>query len=349
MRLLPSRLRIASDERELAKLIGVRRRSEILVAIVYLGAALALIVYFRFSWYWIPRAWTANRNEIASLVGAGLLLASSIRVFMCRRFGDLMALVGALCPWSSFRLIVFSRYSFSPWVIFNLPGKGSELHSAFLMAALTIVASSTLVAATACSALRLTPTTWVIRELSLRDRAWPGLAAALLFVVVWYLKTVSPYQIPIFDIHQARPTVSVLHVEKHGLHFHETNLTFYRDGQFYLTRDDRKLFQYAFERNVGSGVVTEECMRLLNGLANSPPEFNGSHDSSYVQPRSWNADRWYIQVERRDGRGPVNVETSVVPEDVLRLFYGTQKLPQERAEQETARDVCLGFCYDPTF
>jgi hypothetical protein len=314
---------------------------------VYLAAALALVVYFRFYWYWIPRAWTANHNEIASLVGAGLLLASSISVFIGRRFGDLTALVGALCAWSGFWLIVFNRYGFSPWVIFNMPGSGPELHSEFLMAALTILATSTLVAATACSALRLTPRIWVIGKVPLRDRAWPGLAIALLFVVVWYVKTVSPYQIPIFDIHQARPTISVLHVEKHGLHFSETNLAVYRDGQFYLARDDRSLFRYSFERGLASGDITGDCVLLFNRLAKSPPEFSGSHVSSYVPPHAWNADRWYIYIGESAGRKPMSVDAAVVPDDVLRLFYLSQKLPQERAEQETARDVCLGICYDP--
>jgi hypothetical protein len=340
---------MANGERKLGRLNVVRRSSQILAATVYLGATLALVVYFRFFGYWIPVAWTANRNELVSLLGAGLLLASSIRVFMGRKLGDLLALVGVLCAWSSFRLVLFNHNSFSAWVVFNMPGGGPELRSAFFMATLTILAASTLVAATACSALRLTPTTWIVGKIPLRDRAWPGLASALLFVVVWYVKTVSPYQIPIFDIHQTRPTISVLHVEKHGLHFSETNLAVYRDGRFYLTSDDRSLFQYSFQRAWASGDITGDCVLLFNRLANSPPEFTGSHVSSYVPPRTWNADRWYIYVGESTGRKPTSVDSAIVPDDVLRLFYGSQKLLYGPVKQETARDVCLGFCYDPTY
>jgi hypothetical protein len=230
-----------------------------------------------------------------------------------------------------------------------LPGESSNLHSAFFIAALTILAVSTLVAATAFSALRMTPRAWRIGKLCLRDRAWPGFAVTFLFVVTWYLTAVTPYQIPISDIHQIRFLVSVLHVQKHGLQLHETRLAFYRDGQFYLAQYDRRLFQYSFQRNLARGVLTEDWFRLLNGLANSPPDIRGSDVSSYVLPKTWNADRWFISIQGRAGRELIYKDASVVPKEVLSLFYAAQKLPQEWTKQETARDVCLGFCYDPAY
>jgi hypothetical protein len=75
-----------------------------------------------------------------------------------------------------------------------------------------------------------------------------------------------------------------LHVEKHGLQFHETSLAFYRDGQFYLAQNNRRLFQYSFQTSLARGVLTKDYFGLLNGLANSPPEFRGSDISSYVPP-----------------------------------------------------------------
>jgi hypothetical protein len=257
--------------------------------------------------------------------------------------------VASLLAWPYFRLGAFHRYAFSSWLTFNLPGERSELHFAFLIATLTILVISTLVAATAFSALRLMPRAWRIGKLSFRDRAWPGFAVTFLFVVTWYLTAVMPYQIPILDIHQIRPIVSVLHVEKHGLQFHETSLAFYGDGQFYLVQNGRRLFQYSFQKSLARGVLTEDCFRLLNGLANSPPKFRASDVSSYVPPNAWNADRWFVVIEGRTGRKPINKDASVAPIEVLSLFYEAQKLPHEWAQQETARDVCLGFCYDPTY
>lgn len=340
---------VATDDPGVGMLNPARRRSEILAAIVYLGASLLLILYFRFRFHWFSGSWTDNRYEVASLLGGVFLLVSSFRVFMARRFGDLMALVGALLVWPYFRLAEFNGYSFSSWVIFNLPGASRDSHFAFLIATLTILSMSSLFAATAYSALRLTPRTWLIGKLPLRDRAWPGFVISLLFVAAWYLTAVTPYQIPIFDIHQIRPLVSVLHVEKHGLQFHETYVAFYRDGQFYLTRDDRKLFQYCFQTNLAHGVITEEQLRLLNGVANSPPEFRGSQVWSHGPPYTWNADRWIVFVRGRAGRKPIDAELSVVPKEVLALFYDAQKLPYEETRQSTARDVCFGFCYDPSY
>jgi len=333
----------------LPTMTAARRRSEILAATIYLSAALAMLLYLRVYFYWIRDSWAENLHEIAPLLAGGMLLLSSIRVFMARRFADLMALVGALLAWPYFRLAAFPRYTFSPWLTFNLGGESSELHFAYLIGALTILATSTLVAATAFSALRLTPRAWRIGKLSLCDRAWPGFAVTFLFVVTWYLRAVTPYQIPIFDIHQNPPDVSVLHVEKHGLQFHETSLAFYRDGQFYLAQNDRRLFQYSFQTRWARGVLTEDCFRLFNVLANSPPEFTGSDVSSYVPPKTWNADRWFVSIKGRAAGKPVNIDASVVPKEVQTLFYETQKLPQDWAQQKTERDVCLGFCYDPTY
>jgi len=339
----------ANDTYEFKTMTAARRRSEILAAIIYLSAALAMLLYLRVYFYWIRDSWIENLHEIAPLLGGAMLLVCSIRVFMLRRFADPMALVGALLAWPYFRLAAFPRYTFSPWLTFNLGGESSELHLAHLIGTLTILATSTLVAATAFSALRLTPRAWRIGKLSLRDSAWPGFAVTFLFVVTWYLRAVTPYQIPIYDIHQNPPDVSVLHVEKQGLQFHETSLAFYRDGTFYLAQNNRRLFQYSFQTRLARGVLTEDCIRLLNGLANSPPEFKGSVVSSYVPPKTWNSDRWFVSIKGSPGRKPTNVDASVVPKEVLTLFYEAQKLPQEWAQQKTARDVCLGFCYDPTY
>jgi len=327
----------------------VKQKSEILTAIVYLSAALAVFLYLRRDFYWIRGSWPPNRYEIAMALGGVMLLVSSIRVFLARRYGDLVALIGTLFAWPGFLRFGFNGYRFSPWLLFNLPGESHALHATFFFATSIILAISTLVAATAFSTLRLTLRVWRIGKLSLRDRAWSGFAITFLFVVTWYLTSVTPYQIPIYDIHQIRPIVSVLHVEKHGLQFHETSLAICRDGDFYLAQNDRRLFQYSFQRSLARGVLTEDYFQLLNGLANSPPEIRGSDVSSYVPPHTWNANRWFVCIKGRTGRKPVCKDASVVPKEVLGLFYGAQKLPQEWARQETSRDVCLGFCYDPTY
>jgi len=331
------------------QMIAAKRRSEILAATIYLSAALFMLLYLRLYFYWIRDMWADNLQEIVPLLGAAMLLVSSIRVFMVRRFADVIALAGAILAWPYFRLAAFPRYTFSPWLAFNLPGESSEIRSAFLVSTLVILTTSLMVAATAYSVLRLTPRTWSSGGLPLRDRAWPASVLTFLFTVVWYFSAVTPYQIPIFDIHQNLPYISMVHVEKHGLQLHETSLAIYRDGQFYLAQNERRLFQYSFRRTLATGVLTEDCFQLFHDLANSPPELNGSDVSSYVPPKTWNADRWFVFIQGKAGRKPIKKDVSVVPEQLLGLFQNAQKLPQERTRLETARDACLGFCYDPTY
>lgn len=337
-----------TDDRDSGTLIAATRRSEIVTATVYLASALSLFVYFYFAFLPFPASWIHSPYEIASLLGSVLSVVSAIRIFMGRKFGDRMALVGALLVWPYFMIVEFSGTTFSSWLMFNLPDDHNS-HQATFMATLTILSIGLLFAETASSALRLTPRTWIIRKLPLRGRVWPGFLISFVFIAVWYLNSVRPYRIPIYDYHSARPILSVLHVEKQGLLFHETTVEFYRGGKFYLSHNDRRLFQYSFQTSLASGVLPQASFPALNELTSSPPEIPGSQFSSYVPPRSWNADRWYIFVKGSYGRKAIRVETPDVPAELLNLYYETQKAPQERSSKVTERDVCFGFCYDPTY
>lgn len=332
-----------------------RRRSEILAGAIYLIVVASLTICFHSRFSWSRESWTDNRYELAAVFGAALLFVASIRLFMAKKVGDIAALIGTVLVWPYFHLAEFSGYTFSSWVLFNLPdGNGwgvtnSEARAVFAIATSTVLAVAMLIHATAYSALRLMPRSWLIRGVPLCDRSWLPFLVSIPLMAIWYLTAVTPYQIPIYDIHQIRPVLSVWHVEKHGLQFRETRLAFYRDGQFYFSHDDHRLFQYRFHRSLATGVLTEKDFRLFQDVTNSPPEFSGSYFSSYTPPRKWNADRWFIALEARAGRKPINVDEPVVPKEILTLFYEAQKLPQERASQDTLKDVCLGFCYDPSY
>ena len=325
---------------------GVRRRSEISAAIIYLSAALVMVLYLRL---YFPGSWPPGRYEIAALFGEAMLLVSAIRAFMTYRFADAIALIGSLLVWPLVFRSVFYSYNFSPWLTFNLRGEGHDLHTAFLIATVAILATGSLFAATAESVTRVMPRTWHIGKRTLLDCTWPGLAVTILFIFIWYLHAVRPYQIPIFDLHQIRPIVSVLHVEKQGLRFHETSLAFYRGGEFYVTQSDRRLFQYSFTTSMARGVLTGDSLQLLNDLADSPPEIGGADVSSYAPPTTWYADRWFVSFARRSRGKPITKDVSVVPKEVLNLFREAQKLQPEWMQTQTSRDVCLGFCFDPTY
>lgn len=142
----------------------------------------------------------------------------------------------------------------------------------------------------------------------------------------------------------------VLHVQKRGLQFHETSLVIYRDNAFYVAHDDHKLFQYSFQRSISRGVIPEKYFELLDKLPKSPPPFVGSSLQYYIPPRTWNADRWFVYIgDIGVGRRPTTVDVSVMPKIVLNLFNDTQASPPEWVKQQIRRDICFGFCYDPTY
>lgn len=91
-----------------------RRRSDVVAAIIYSAAAVAVLVHFRLYYFWIPDSWASNWPQIASLLAAGLFAVTAIRVFAARKFADLTALIGALLAWLRFVPTMLNRYFFSP-------------------------------------------------------------------------------------------------------------------------------------------------------------------------------------------------------------------------------------------
>lgn len=326
-----------------------RRRAEIAAAIVYAAAAVCLCLYSALNFAWISGPDTVDPYEVAAFAGDAMLCLASISLLIKPRFTDRIAFLGALLNWPFYWFIEFRGANFSSWLFFNLPDDIYDLRAAARLVIFKIVAISLLFAATAFSLWRLMPASWRVRKLPLRDRTRPGLAISFALVAAWFLASVSRYQIPIFDLHSNPPTLAVLHVEKHGLEFHETSLAVYRNGEFYLRRDDRRLFQYRFSMSIMRGVLSEADRQLFSTLVNSPPELQGTQVDSYSPPLSWNADRWYVFGRRRPQRKPIVMERSEVSNGILSLFADAQKLPVDATWHRTSKDVCFGFCFDPLY
>jgi hypothetical protein len=319
-----------------------RRRSDILAGILYLICAIGLAGYFEF---WIGRLfpiWTDDFYVAALLLGAVLLAVASFRAFSARKFGDLIAFAGAVLAWRFFVLVEFSQYRypvfFNAWTLFN----GTEAHI-IAYAGLRIFAIVALLTATIHSLLRMTPAGW-----RFRDRIWPAFAVSFVGVAIWYLAAVTPYRIPVSDLHQDSPAMMLLQVEKDGIRFHETRLDIDRHGHFYLADDDRRLFAYGFTRNVSRGYLADDGMKILKEIKDSQDHLQGSHFSFYRSPRNWTADRWYVLFDPW-GRGANNIALSVIPGEFPALLQAARTVTKEENWSDTRRDVCLGFCYDPTF
>jgi hypothetical protein len=140
----------------------------------------------------------------------------------------------------------------------------------------------------------------------------------------------------------------VLHVEKHGLQIRETSVAIHHGRNSHITSDDRRLFQYSFQEVGSDFSVSEEDLNRLRPVMDARPA-SGPRLLLYALPRRWNADRWFIYSQGRPIPSLFNIEKSAVPAEILAWFYKVQALDQMRTNQDTERDVCLGFCYNPMY
>ena len=113
----------------------------------------------------------------------------------------------ALRPWNS-------------WLFFNYAGPMDSGVGAHAFVTLKILSVTLIVITVICSALRLLPGHWSLRESPLRRRTWPAVTAGPLVLAVWYARSVTPYSVPII-VDGASPEFQILHVEKRGLRFHK--------------------------------------------------------------------------------------------------------------------------------
>ena len=63
--------------------------------------------------------------------------------------------------------------------------------------------------------------------------------------------------------------------------------------------------------------------------------------------RSWNAEGWYVVLKDSRLLAFTTEYGTAPPEEVTRLFSEFEKQPVAEQRPIAARDVCLGFCYDP--
>jgi hypothetical protein len=276
-----------------------------------------------------------------AFVVPAIFLLGAILVFFGRWLGHLTGLTAAalalnfFVPWETY------DYRFAnSWTLFNLPGPSRTLvEPCVRLAAIMLVIFTTIY-----SLWRLAPSKWRIAGKPVCERSWLVFVVLLPILCVWYFTAVSPYRVPIWDLYDSPPLFRVVHVEKHGLYFHETEVIVARDGRFWLRQDDRRLFQHSFEEAGASGDVPAENEEAIDAVIRSGRYGNSDH-SRNVSPWTWSADRWFIYSEEPPKWSLANVDGSRVPSDILTWFEKAQELSKEHIERGTLRDVCLGFCF----
>lgn len=231
------------------------------------------------------------------------------------------------------------------WIALNLPdttGTARSLNEAELRLAFGIL----LVFATIWALTALLPGSWRFWNRSTRGRSWPAFVLSCAVIVLWFLRSVSPYRIPIIA-DGPPPMLAILHVEKDGIAFHETRISVYRDGQYYFTQDERKLFQYRFPEKGAIGVLSPSLLTEVNGVADLSV-VKDSHTGAAVPLRAWTAEGWYFSAwnKRKVSAFTTEYRTNP-PKEIVDLF---PKLVGGVVAKKTipdGKDICFGFCYDP--
>jgi hypothetical protein len=160
----------------------------------------------------------------------------------------------------------------------------------------------------------------------------------------WFVHSVVPYRLPPFcRLGYGVDFLRVLHVEKHGLHFRETELTIGKYPGASLWRHERGPFQYRSEAQIGWVSATEvpDTVRTtLMSLANRR-----------MQPatalRSWNEEGWYVRPPYSRFMRLAGGAQAKPPQELEELFHALEAKPLTEKQAATVRDICFGFCYDP--
>ena len=314
----------------------------------FLGGSLVSLLF------WPTLGWLAQAQGILSYplaardlvyalgcLSAQLVLVAAVIVIRSRRrrLGDLLALLASAMAWPLLVRIERSYlYSANAWNMFN-----SGRPEVLAYAKINLITLLFLILATVCTLVRLLPANLSLRAIPLRDRVSPVLAISLLVVTVWFGASAWPYVVP-EPHHGVLADIVVSHVQKRGLHFQETEITFFRDSKAYVAQNERKPLRYHAREMYYSVLLPAESLSRIKDLYRSA-QFHDAGTLHRSSPRQWNSDTWYVY--QNGGLSAIFSDVHP-PEELLRWFEQTEKLPPQSAASPTViNDVCLGFCYDP--
>ena len=245
-------------------------------------------------------------------------------------------------PW-----IFLSERAFSnSWISLNASWSSPDTSRYMRYSQLRIISVALLLTIFILTVTRLLPSHWQLLRHPINRLTWPAFAISFIFISYWFATSVFPYRQPVI-VDAMRPELGLLHVEKDGTVFHETRITVYRDGRYYLTRNDRHLFRYSFSETAQEALLTNNLRAKLKDIL-ALPELKQTLERAPRALRSRYGDGWYTQM----GSSQITAfttENSTPPPAELRTFLADIERepslgPGSRYE---IRDVCLGFCYDP--
>jgi hypothetical protein len=111
-----------------------------------------------------------------------------------------------------------------------------------------------------------------------------------------------------------------------------------------MSLDDRRLFQYRFVRQ-----KLQVAMPYEHILAFAQSPYLRKRHTATLRPplRSWNTERWYVVLQGSKLLEFATEDQTSLPEEIANVIRDILQLPISEKQTFLARDLCLGYCYDP--
>jgi hypothetical protein len=318
---------------------------ELISTAIFVSAG-ASILYPLLKQMWVGPAPFGALPGIAAFTGIASFLFAGILVWFNARLGYCLGIFAgmAIIPW----LILTEELSFSrtatSWILLDGPdGVFPEAAKVMLLGQLRILSTFLIVLAIGRASLPLLPPRFLLGGHALNEQTWPALVVSVLVLLTWFIHSAIPYRIPMF-VRGGGPDLRIIHVEKRGLRITEAEASVSRDRKVYLSRHDRRLFQYRFRTVSSVGTASQALYERVRAFAQSPGLLK-AHTSPTNALHSWNGEGWYVVLDGAPALAFITENQATPPREVVDLFEEMQKVPSIQAWPGAVKDVCLGFCY----
>jgi hypothetical protein len=259
------------------------------------------------------------------------------------RVGYIVAAAGATLP-LPWIFLTESRAFGNSWIAMNASSQQEAVYTHYSQ--LRILTVEVLLMTLIWAMTRLLPSEWQLRNRAVNTRIWPSITIPLILVVFWFAAFALPYREPLI-VDAEHPELSVLHVKKDGTTFHETRVSVYRNGRYYVVRNDRQLFRYSFVEAVHEGNLTDDLRAKLKGIQ-TLPELIRTQDKAPRALRARDAEGWYTEMDSFAITAFTTENATPPPGVLVDFFQELERSPSIGAgSRYEMRDVCFGFCYDP--
>lgn len=293
------------------------------------------------SWENMPR----NAELFAALLGPFVLLSGAFLLWRHSRPAYWVVAAGAFLP-LPWLFMTESRAYANSWIALNASWSDPDPSRYMRYCELRIVSVALLLMTFIWAGTRSLPARLQLFRRRLNCLTWPAIGITLILIVCWFARYAFPYRQPVI-IDGAEQELGLLHVEKNGTAFHETRISVYRNGRYYIARNDRRLFRYSFMQTAQEGFLTAG-LRTKLGTILALPELKRTLDAAPPPLRTRRGEGWYT-VMGSFKTVTFTTENAIPPPRELTTFLNEveREAPVGPSSRHTVRDICLGFCYDP--